>query len=87
MTLERAAERASLSTNYLGSIERGNRDPSLSTIQRIAKALDTSAADLLGSRQSLSAEALEMGRLFDRLETQEQDALLRIVRPLARRKK
>lgn len=85
-TLEQLAERASLSTNYLGGVELGRRDPSLSTVHAIAKALDMSPAELLGSAERLSPEATELGRMFDRLTEADQDAVLRICRSLAKRR-
>lgn len=47
MTQEELAERASLHANYIGSLERGERNVSLFNIWRIASGLDLSAAELL----------------------------------------
>lgn len=38
LTLEQAAERADISANYLGSMERGDRRPSLGMIFKLAAA-------------------------------------------------
>ena len=47
MTQEKLAERAELHTNYVGSVERGERNVGLETIYRLAKALQTDPRNLL----------------------------------------
>lgn len=47
LTLERLAEGAELHTNYVGSVERGERNISLFNIWRLALALNVSAAELM----------------------------------------
>lgn len=46
MTQERLAELSGLSIQYIGEIERGKRNPSLTSIETLASALDMSVADL-----------------------------------------
>ena len=41
------AELSNLSRNYISSLERGTASPSLSTLEKIAKALGTSLAKLV----------------------------------------
>jgi transcriptional regulator with XRE-family HTH domain len=41
------ADRADLNRSYVGEVERGTAMPSLSTITKLARALNLSAADLL----------------------------------------
>jgi transcriptional regulator with XRE-family HTH domain len=41
------AHRANLDRTYVSGIERGTRNPTLDIIQKLAKALDVPAADLL----------------------------------------
>lgn len=86
MTIERLAEVAELSTNYVGAVENGKRDPSLSTIFAIAKGLGVVPADLLGGVEGMTPEALEMARWFDRATADDQDALLRLARSVGRRR-
>jgi transcriptional regulator with XRE-family HTH domain len=42
------AERADLSIDHISKVERGLRDPRLSVVDRVARALGVDAADLLG---------------------------------------
>lgn len=49
LTQEELAERADLSANYIARLELGSKTPSLSTMVRLAKALDISESDLLAS--------------------------------------
>lgn len=46
---EEFAARASVHRTYIGGIERGERNPTLSTICKIAIALDVAPGDLLGN--------------------------------------
>ena len=39
-SLEKLAEKAELSVSFLGSVERGNKEPSLSTLKKLSSALD-----------------------------------------------
>ncbi len=48
ITQEELAERASLHANYIGSVERGERNVSLFNIWRIAHGLGMTAAELVG---------------------------------------
>jgi transcriptional regulator with XRE-family HTH domain len=54
MTLEVLAERAGLTPNYVGTIEAGERDPSLTIIVGLAQGLGISPAELFWSRPELS---------------------------------
>lgn len=84
MSLEALAERAGLSANYVGSLEREPRDVSLRAVQRIAKALSVSVGELLGEGPDrLSPLALEAARQVDRLPPDVQDALVALLRTMA----
>lgn len=87
MTLEELAERSGLSPNYVGSVENGRRDPSLSTVLALAKGVKSTPGDLLGGVKDLSPEAFEAGRLFDGVSSEIQDVVLRLLRAVSRRRR
>lgn len=87
LTLEQVAEKARLSPNYVGSVEMGRRDPSLSTVFALARALRLPAGDLLGGSQTFDGPALEAARLVDSLPGELQEPLLALLRALARRRR
>ena len=58
MTIEELAERAGLSTNYVGAVERGDRDPSLSTVVALAKDGQLSGFNMNGTLLATGAGAL-----------------------------
>ena len=63
LTQEQLAERAGISTSFLGHIERGSRKLSLDSFCRIARALDCTANDLLPSEGTdMQRSALELLR-------------------------
>lgn len=47
ITQERLAEKANLSTTYIGRLERGEKTPSIDTLVTLAGALEVSPLDLL----------------------------------------
>ena len=49
MTQSQLAETCKLDLDYIGKIERGKRQPSISTLFKIADALDIPVADILQS--------------------------------------
>jgi transcriptional regulator with XRE-family HTH domain len=87
MTLEQLAERAGLTPNYVGTIETGKRDPSLSTIVALARGLSVAPGELIGGMARLSPPALEAARLFDGTSPDAQEAILRLLRAMQRRRR
>lgn len=63
MSLETLAERAELTPNYVGGIENGVRDPSLSTLIALAQGLNVNPRDLLPPIE-LTPEAKAAARLL-----------------------
>jgi transcriptional regulator with XRE-family HTH domain len=53
LSQEALAHRAHLNRTYIGSLETGERNPSLDLIARLAKALGCDAADLVKGAQSV----------------------------------
>ena len=86
LTLEQLAERAGLTPNYIGAIELGKRDPSLSTILGLARGLGAEPGELFGTVPNLGPAATEMARLFDQTVPDIQEAVLQILRSCAKKK-
>lgn len=86
LTLEALAEKAQLSPNFVGAVENGRKDPSLSTIKKLAKGLRVGPGELLGGVEGLSSAALEGARLFDEVPPQVRDAALQLLRTVRRRR-
>jgi transcriptional regulator with XRE-family HTH domain len=87
LTLEQLAERAELTPNYIGTIENGKRDPSLSTVLSLAKGLKVAPAELFGGVQDLSSAATEAGLLFDGVNPDVQEAVLKLLRATSRKRR
>ena len=87
LTLDQLAEEAELTPNYIGTIENGYRDPSLSTLQGLADGLNVPLAELFGPPQSLTTSGMEMARLFDDSPDDLQKALLRLLHGLGKKQK
>ena len=80
MTLDQLAERSGLTPNYIGTIENGYRDPSLSTICALAKGLGVMPGELLGGAPGLSAAGYEAGWLYDQGSPEVQVGHLKLLR-------
>jgi transcriptional regulator with XRE-family HTH domain len=87
LTLEELAERAGLTPNYLGTVETGKRDPSLSTVYGVAKGLRVPPADLFAGSASIGPAGVEAGRLFESAPPDVQEAVLVVLRAVARRRR
>ena len=59
-TQEELAERAGLTTTYVGQVERGDKVPSLTVVLKLARGLGVSPADLVSA---FSASVLRTLRL------------------------
>ena len=96
MTQEELAERAGCSNNYMGALERGEKRPSLTTLIRIANALEVSTDLLLAEvvsvgyavKESLLSERLAEIAPEDRKEIYEVvDVMLKYAKPAKPRRK
>lgn len=74
LTQSDLAEKASLSLNFIGTVERGRNVPSLMTLFRIARSLGVSVSDLF-----LTAEAIQRS-------SRNQELLQRLIILLRRRR-
>ena len=82
-TQEQLSAAAGLSVHYLSGIENGRRDPSLSTIEALATALDISPGELVGGVDGLTPEAIDAARNFSRLSAEARTAVLGLMRLLS----
>ena len=80
MTLVELAKLAGLTPNYIGKIERGKVNPTLSTIGSLASGLRAAAGELLGNVKNLSVSALRVGRLFDQAAPEIRKGVLNLLR-------
>jgi transcriptional regulator with XRE-family HTH domain len=87
MTIEELAERSGLTPNYVGTVEIGDRDPSLSTLVALARGLSVSPGELVGGFDRLSPAALEAARLFEGVGPDVQEAVVRLLRTLQKKKR
>jgi transcriptional regulator with XRE-family HTH domain len=66
MTQERLGHQAGLSRNFIGMLERGERVPTIITIQQLARALKTTMSALIQElEQSVASQAHSAGESAD----------------------
>jgi transcriptional regulator with XRE-family HTH domain len=80
LTLENLSERSGLTPHYLSTVETGKRDPSVSTLLKLARALGVPPGDLLEAPRAVSSHALTVGRLFDAAPAEVQQGVFMILR-------
>jgi transcriptional regulator with XRE-family HTH domain len=85
ISLEELAARSDLLPNYIGQIENGRRDASLSTIAALANGLEAQPGELFRGRTGLSPAASEMARLFDQMPEVVQEGVMMILRDVVGR--
>ena len=85
-TQQRLAEEADLSPHYLSEVETSKRDPSVSTVQALAKAMKITPAHLLGGVEGLKPAGIEAAKLFQKLPEPAQEVVLQLMRLLARKR-
>lgn len=62
LTQEELAEKCDLQTSYLAGVERGDRNITLQTLEKIAKGLDVNAKQLLELESPLNKLPLEKNK-------------------------
>ena len=87
LTLEGLAERSGLSSNYIGMIENGKRDPSLMTVSALAKGLDVEPGELFGPVPKLSTPADEAAHLFDTAPDNLRTAVLAVLHAVPKKRR
>lgn len=87
LTLEQLAERSGLTPNYIGTVENGRRDPSLSTVLSLARGLGLAPGELLGGVDKLSPLAIEAAQFIEAMPPDLQAATLELLRLAARRRR
>jgi transcriptional regulator with XRE-family HTH domain len=85
LTRQELGDISGLSPNYIGGVELGQRDPSVSTVEALARGLGIPVAELFGPTQPLSEKAIEMARLFSEAPEKIQRALLDVLRIATRK--
>lgn len=86
LSQEKLAERAKLSTTYISGIENNHRDPSLSTVVAICKALKIAPGELLGGMVGLTAAGIQAGKQFEKLSEDTQRLVLELMQQLEKRR-
>ena len=82
LTLGALGEAAGLTPEYVGSIEAGQRDPSISSMAKIAAGLGVPLAEMLGA-SGMSAEILEGARHLCALPPEMRGPIVGLLRALA----
>ena len=85
MTQEQLAERADLHPVYISAVERGVKCATLTTLERITKALDITFSELFAGIESYEEPAgsmNEIGRLFSSLSRTEQQFAVILLRDI-----
>lgn len=63
LSQEALAERADLTTNYLGQIERGEKNPTIYILEKITNSLDMPLSDLILESENIQNSSLSIEHL------------------------
>ncbi|MEK6647614.1 MAG: helix-turn-helix transcriptional regulator [Candidatus Firestonebacteria bacterium] len=83
LTQEKLSEKTNLHNSYIGLIERGNKSPSLDTLQKIANALNVSLADLFieeSIRENKNRKHRELFNIIKNKSSKQIDTLIKIAK-------
>jgi transcriptional regulator with XRE-family HTH domain len=83
MTLDALSAGVGLTPQYIGSIEAGQRDPSLSSMVKLASGLGAPLGELLGVPE-MAPDAIEGARLLSALPSEMREPMVEALRALAR---
>ncbi|NUQ78281.1 MAG: helix-turn-helix transcriptional regulator [Polyangiaceae bacterium] len=84
LTLDQLSDRSGITPNYIGTIENGKRDASMSTLNGIAVGLGVPLGELLGTTLCFHPSTIELARLFDQTTGEVQTAILVLLRTSAK---
>ena len=85
MTQEQLAEGADISLKHLGEIERGRGNPTLATLEALAKALHVTLSDLIAlgdERQSLGTASIQIRALVEKQDEAVRSRMLRVLKAM-----
>ncbi len=82
MTLHALSAGSGLTPNYIGEIESGKRDPSITTVGKLASGLKTPLGELLGL-PDLPGDSIEAARLLSALPRDVRETIVEALRALA----
>lgn len=68
MTIEQLAERAGINDKYLGSIERGEQNPSFKVVTEVARSLEVELSDLFRFEHTEDSEKVLRQKIADLLK-------------------
>ena len=83
MTLRELGQRSGITPNYIGGVEMGKREPSVSTLVALARGLSAEPGDLLGAG-GFGPEATEAARLIETLPERHREPVLVVLRALVK---
>jgi transcriptional regulator with XRE-family HTH domain len=91
LTQQQLAEQSNLDDAYIGAVERGERNFSIDTLEKIVNALEIQSMELFPVKHSLSAVTIarqkakdEFAAMIDNLSKERIEAILRINEELCR---
>ena len=82
LTQEQLAEEADISLKHLGEIERGRGNPTLTTLEALAKALHVTVSDLTAHGDGLESESVISVQVRALVEKQEKSVQRKVLHVL-----
>lgn len=83
MTIEQLAERAGINDKYLGSIERGEQNPSFKVLTEVARSLEVELSDLFRFEHTEDNEKVlrqKIANLLKRSDLRQLQILFKIIK-------
>lgn len=87
LTMEALAERAGISPGFIAHIERGQKFPTIRTIERIAQALNLDISELISEPtlpEKLNPAITKILRLLKEKSARQQNLILELVKTASR---